>query len=79
MNGWKDFGQQMRGALWLVIYLPGVAVLSYIGSDQFGGIGWLPFGWDLLIVAVFGASFFFWGLKSGWKTIHLEASEQTLH
>ncbi|HEX7965633.1 MAG TPA: APC family permease [Gammaproteobacteria bacterium] len=79
VGGWKDFRQHARGALWLVIYLPGVAVLSYIGSDQFGGIGLLPFGWDLLVVAVFGAVFFLWGLKSGWKTVHLEASNQTLH
>lgn len=78
-NGWKDFGQHARAALWLIIYLPGVALLSYIGSTQFGGTGLLPFGWDLLIVAAFGAGFFFWGLKSGWKTVHLEASEQTLH
>jgi amino acid transporter len=78
-NGWKDFGQHLRGALWLLIYLPGVALLSYIGSVQFGGHGYLPFGWDLLIVAVFGAGFFLWGLKSGWKTVHLEASGETLH
>jgi len=78
-NGWKDFGQHARAALWLIIYLPGVALLSYIGSTQFGGQGYLPFGWDLLIVAVFGAAFFLWGLKSGWKTIHLEASGETLH
>ena len=78
-NDWKDFGRQLRGALWLVLYLPGVALLSYIGSDQFGGHGLLPFGWDLLIVAAFGAGFFLWGLKSGWKTIHLEASGETIH
>ncbi|HSN18390.1 MAG TPA: APC family permease [Gammaproteobacteria bacterium] len=78
-NGWKDFRQHARGALWLVIYLPGVAVLSYIGSAQFGGIGVLPFGWDLLIVAVFGLVFYLWGLNSGWKTVHLEASDATLH
>jgi amino acid transporter len=77
--GWPDFGRQMKGAWWLVLYLPGVALLSYIGSTQFGGQGYLPFGWDLVIVALVGVGFYIWGLKSGWRTIHLDASEQTKH
>jgi hypothetical protein len=69
----------MGGAWWLVAYMPTIAILSYIGSTQFGGKGYIPFGWDLLVVAIAGAGFFLWGVKSGWKTVHLEASEQTLH
>ncbi|HEY1772124.1 MAG TPA: APC family permease [Gammaproteobacteria bacterium] len=77
--GWPEFHKQMGGAWWLVVYMPTIAILSYIGSTQFGGKGYIPFGWDLLVVAIAGAGFFLWGVKSGWKTVHLEASEQTLH
>jgi len=77
--GWPDFEKQMQGAWWLVTYMPTVALLSYIGSTQFGGKGYIPFGWDLLVVAIAGAGFFLWGVKSGWRTLHLEASGETKH
>lgn len=79
-GGWHDFGRQMQGAWWLVLYLPTVAALSWAGSIEFGGKGYIPFGWDLLVVAVVGSGFFVWGVKSGWKTVHLEAATaETFH
>ena len=79
-GGWQDFDRQMKGAWWLVLYLPSVAALSWAGSTEFGGKGYIPFGWDLAVVAVVGAGFFLWGVKSGWKTLHLEAATaETFH
>ena len=70
----------MRGAWWLVLYLPTVALLSYIGSSNFGGLNLIPFGWDLLVVALVGLGFYYWGIKTGWKTLHLEAATaETFH
>ncbi len=78
--GWQDLKQQMRGAWWLVLYLPTVALLSYIGSSNFGGLNLIPFGWDLLVVALVGLGFYYWGIKTGWKTLHLEAATaETFH
>ncbi|MEO5624129.1 MAG: APC family permease, partial [Dokdonella sp.] len=31
-NGWHDFGRQLRGAWWLIVYLPVIATLSWAGS-----------------------------------------------
>jgi len=60
--------------------MPTVALLSWAGSSRFGGHDFIPFGWDLLVVAVAGAGFFVWGMKSGWKTLHLEAATAgTIH
>jgi hypothetical protein len=42
--GWRDFGDHLRAALWLVVYLPTLALASFLGSPQFGGIGVIPFG-----------------------------------
>ena len=73
---WRDFGRQLRGAWWLVTYLPGLAALSWIGSKAFGGLGLIPYGWDLALVAVFGAVFYLWGVRSGWRTPFVEARER---
>ncbi len=74
MAGWRDFGRQLAGAWWLIAYLPSVAMLSYIGSAKFGGLGYLPYGWDLLVVALVGLVFYFWGLRCGWRTPDLDAA-----
>ncbi|GGF65611.1 amino acid permease [Azorhizobium oxalatiphilum] len=51
-----------REALWLVPYCLGTALLSYLGT--FGGIGLLPFGWDMVAVALFALRIFFWAIGS---------------
>jgi amino acid transporter len=77
--GWHDFGRQMKGAWWLVCYLPALAVVSWAGSTTFGGKGYLPYGWDLLLVAVIGLAFYLWGVKSGWRTPSVEAARMEAH
>jgi amino acid transporter len=74
-SGWHDFGRQMKGAWWLVVYLPVIAALSWGGSMTFGGKGYIPYGWDLVVVAVVGLLFYAWGVKSGWRTPSVEAAQ----
>jgi amino acid transporter len=66
--GWPDIARQLRGAWWLIAYLPVIAALSWAGSEKFGGRDYLKWGWDLVIVGVVGLVFFIWGTKSGWNT-----------
>jgi amino acid transporter len=78
-SGWHDFARQMKGAWWLVAYLVSLAVISRFGSTRFGGLGYLPYGWDLVVVAVIGLLFFLWGVKSGWRTPSVEAAQLEAH
>ena len=71
---WNDFGRQLRGAVWIIAYLPTMALVSFVGSAKFGGLDYLTYGWDLVIVAVVGAVFYFWGLACGWQTPEIEAT-----
>lgn len=41
----------LKSAFWLVPYLMGLTLISYVGA--FGGNGMLPFGWDFLIIGIF--------------------------
>ena len=74
-SGWHDFGRQLRGAWWLVAYLPTLAAVSWAGSAKFGGRGYLPYGWDLVVVAAIGLLFYLWGVRSGWRTPSVEAAQ----
>ncbi len=46
----------LRALGWLVPYLLGLLVISYLGG--FGGHGYLSFGWDFLIIGVFSVIIF---------------------
>lgn len=43
--------KDIKPAVWIIPYLGGLVLLSYLGS--FGGIGLITFGWDFLVIGVF--------------------------
>lgn len=65
-QGWPNFKEQFKAGLWFIFYLISVAVLSYIGSEQFGGNNIIPYGWDMLSVALVALAFYFWAINSAW-------------
>lgn len=73
-QGWKGFGRELAAAAWLIGYLPSMAVVSYIGSEAFGGIGLLAEGWDMLVVAGVALAFYLLGVRSGYRTPYLAES-----
>ncbi len=40
-----------KSVLWIVPYLAGLVLISYLGA--FGGRNIIPFGWDFLVIAIF--------------------------
>ena len=79
-GNWLDFGRQLRGAWWLFAYLIAITVLSWAGSKEFEGKDLIGYGWDQLCVAVTALMFYFWGVRSGWRTpsvIAVESAAQT--
>jgi amino acid transporter len=76
-GGWSHFGRQLRAAWWLIIYLLVITALSWAGSKEFEGHDYIHYGWDQLCVAVAALCFYFWGLRSGWRTPAIEAAESS--
>ncbi|TXC88444.1 APC family permease [Paraburkholderia azotifigens] len=74
-SGFSGFNQDLKAAWWLVAYLPVMAILSLIGSKQFGGMGVLPYGWDMLVVIAFSLIFYYWGVHTGYRTEYLNERE----
>lgn len=42
---------ELKSAFWVIPYLLGLVLISYLGS--FGGKNIIPFGWDFLVIAIF--------------------------
>jgi amino acid transporter len=74
-SGFAGWGRDLKAAWWLVAYLPTMAVLSLIGSKQFGGLNVLPYGWDMIVVIVCALVFYYWGVHTGYRTEYLEERE----
>ncbi|MGQ3027057.1 MAG: APC family permease [Ferrovibrionaceae bacterium] len=72
-RGFQGFAVQLRGAAWLICYMPAMALVSYLGSPVFGGNGLLPLGIDQAVVAVVSLGFYFWALRAGWRTPAIDA------
>jgi amino acid transporter len=74
-GNWLDFGRQLRGAWWLFAYLIAITVLSWAGSKEFEGNDLIGYGWDQFCVAITALVFYFWGVRSGWRTPSVIAVE----
>ncbi len=75
-GNWRDFGRQLRASWWLLAYLITITILSWAGSKEFEGHDYIRYGWDQLCVAVTSLAFYFWGVRSGWRTPAVIAVEK---
>jgi amino acid transporter len=75
-NGSEVFKKNFAAGIWLVTYLLFMMAVSYLGSSKFGGHDVIPYGWDMLVIAVFSFLFFIWGVRSGFMTDPLKQAEQ---
>lgn len=63
---WRQHAQEsleLRHGWWLLPYLVGLGVLSYLGTFG-GGKGYIPFGWDFLVVIAFSVVIWLLALAS---------------
>ena len=42
-----NWRQQLRSAAWLICYMIFISLISYAGSEGFGGQNWIPYPFDL--------------------------------
>lgn len=70
--GWPEFRRELKGSLWMVMYLSTIAFLSWCGSSEFGGNNMLTYGPDMVVVTIISLVYYYWGVNSGWRTRYLE-------
>jgi amino acid transporter len=74
-QGWPNFDRHLRASWWLLCYLLVITALSWAGSKEFEGTDHIKYGWDQLCVALASLVFYFWGVRSGWRTPAIETAE----
>lgn len=75
---WAELRPHLKAGAWMVAYLLVMAAVSYLGGKEFGGKGYLPAGWDIVLVAAIGLAFYFWGVRSSWRNPSLLTVEAEL-
>jgi amino acid transporter len=75
-SNWTGFGRQLKAGMWLIVYLAYMILISYLGSDKFGGHNYIPYGIDMLLIAVTSLVFYYWGIRSAWETEYIQASKE---
>ncbi|WP_443034479.1 APC family permease [Streptomyces sp. BE303] len=74
----SELKPHLKAGAWMIAYLFVMAGVSWAGSTEFGGEGYLPGGWDLLVVAAIGLTFYAWGVRSAWANPSLDAVKREL-
>lgn len=65
--GWGSLAKQFRSTFWLIGFLVTAAIISYLGSKEFGGIDLIPSYWDQVVVVILSLIFYYWGINSYYK------------
>lgn len=70
--GWPDTKKHFKASLWLLCYLVVLAILSYCGSKNFGGIGLIKYPFDFIILILVSLVFYYYGTHSYIKSEYFE-------
>lgn len=60
----SNLKDQFKHACWIIVYMIFISIMSYIGSEGFGGQNWIKYPWDFLVIIIISLGFYFWGIKS---------------
>ena len=72
----QDIIMHLKSGLWFIVYLLTMALLSWLGSKQFGGLGFINEPYDQISIAIVALIFYYWSIKSAWITPLLQAFRQ---
>ncbi|GAB6946939.1 APC family permease [Vulcanisaeta sp. JCM 16161] len=57
--------EHLRNALWYIIYILALTLMTYIGQTAGGPITLIPFPWDMAVITILAIAFYVWGIYSG--------------
>lgn len=72
----RDFKKHWVSGIWLVGFLIGMAIISYIGTSDFGGINLLNAWESSVLVIVASLGFYWWGRYSSYLFMNMAIAEE---
>lgn len=67
-KSWSNLKKQFKSGVWILFYLLTIALLSFIGSNKFGGINLLNYSWSMIFIVISSLAYYYWGIKTAWET-----------
>ncbi|HCD08270.1 APC family permease [Companilactobacillus crustorum] len=67
-RGFKEFKQKFYASLWLIVHLFGLAIISWIGSNEFGGINLVKYPIDFIVILLFSTAMYYWAINSSYHS-----------
>ncbi|WP_413628256.1 APC family permease [Fructilactobacillus vespulae] len=73
---WKDSAKKFKGSYWMLAYLIFMSAFSYIGSTPFGGLNWVHYPFDFVVITIVALIFFYWGVNSYQATDEMKHAKE---
>nr|WP_238375075.1 APC family permease [Vulcanisaeta thermophila] len=68
--------EHLRNAVWYIVYMIVMVILTYIGQTASGPFPILPFPWDMVVVTILSIIFYVWGVYSRLPTPYTKYAVQ---
>lgn len=80
LTGGVPEGQKLswKGVAWVPVWVGGMVLITGIGSHYFGGRDYIPFGWDILVVAAFSIAIFYWAVMSSQPLAQIKVNMESV-
>lgn len=75
-SGWRKLRASLRGSRWLLAEMVWLTVMSLIGSHQFGGMNWLPYPLDFVVVLAGSLLCYGLGVHDAYRSSALEVAAE---
>ncbi|WP_424211668.1 APC family permease [Streptomyces sp. BI20] len=69
-RGTRNLARQCAPAAWIVVFLIGLSLISWLGDPAFGGRGLVSGGLDAVLVAALALGTYFWAVRAGVRAHH---------
>lgn len=75
-RGFKEFKEKFYASLWLILHLSGLAIISWLGSKNFGGIDLIKYPLDFVVIIVFSTIIYYWAINSSYYSGYFEDAKK---
>jgi len=74
--GWRALRASLKGSRWLLAEMIWLTIMSLVGSHEFGGVGWLPYPLDFVVVALGSLGCYYLGVHDAYYSESFTIAEE---
>lgn len=74
-TGFNKTKKAFAGCFWMIGYLIFISAMSFIGSTEFNGQGWIHYPFDFAVIIIGSLGFYYWGTVSNVMTKYFKQAQ----